>query len=96
MRQGDDEPERLAGHLPAHRDTDRQVPPVYLADLTGEIGGPLVGPRRQELRPHLGEVVFEDGDAAGVSPGLQSLPNHGGRCPRVFREEGEDLLPEGV
>ncbi len=74
--QGEDEPEHLPRHLLAHGHADRQMPPVDLSDLAGEVRGPLIRLRSQELRSHLGQVVLDDGDPARVSAGLEPLPGH--------------------
>jgi hypothetical protein len=72
------------------------VPPVDLADLAGPIARALEGPRCEEARTHLREMLLEDGDATAVAERTQVLAHDRGGHPRVDVEPRGDGVPEGV
>jgi hypothetical protein len=65
----------LAGLALADRDLIAGLPQVELADLPGPVDRALKGARRTQQRPHLAQVVIDDGLAASKAKRCDQLPD---------------------
>jgi hypothetical protein len=96
VRQRRHQPMRLAETVLAHRDRDRQVPPVELADLAGKVAGALEAAPCQVARALFLEIVLQDRDAALIAARLEVLEDHRRRCLGVCIEHLGDVDLEGI
>jgi len=55
---------------------NRRLPPIRVADLTGQIARPLISARHQELRADLLKVVLVDRGAAAVTVAAKTVDDH--------------------
>ncbi len=94
VRKGRDEAIDLPSAPLADGDLEGWLPPVTVADLTGQIAGALASVGQQELAADLLQVVLEDRDAAGVAVAPKMIDDHGG--PVGLRPVGDHDVDPGA
>jgi hypothetical protein len=82
----------LAGLAVPDRDLALGLPEVELADLTRPIDRALIGPRRQEHRSDLAQVVVNDRLAARIAQRLDQLAHPLPRQLGLLPEQPMDLV----